>query len=97
MRNISCTCTCSCKPSQIKYTIPHRRNERKVSTKKELTTKVNVETKDGRKATLTSLVDSGCTYTCIGKKLVAKEKIKTKKLAKPFSVVNADGMPNEAK
>ena len=41
-----------------------------------------------------TLIDSGCTDTCVSKDLVQKENLPTEKLERPRQVFNADGTPN---
>jgi len=53
--------------------------------------KATIRTTDGRKHTVTALVDSGCTHTAIAKDLVERKRIPTERIAKPFNVFNADG------
>ena len=51
----------------------------------------NIKTKDRKKLWLQALVDSGCIYIEINKKLVKDKKIKTEPINILFKVFNADG------
>jgi len=44
--------------------------------------------------TVNTLIDSGCTHTCISKKLVERENIPTQKILNPITIYNADGTQN---
>ena len=54
----------------------------------------NIKIKDRKKLWLQILVDLECTYIGINKKLVKKEKIKTKPMNISFKVFNADRTKN---
>jgi hypothetical protein len=43
----------------------------------------------------TTLVDCGCTTSCINESLVLHHKLEQKKLSRPIRVLNADGSPNK--
>jgi predicted aspartyl protease len=50
-----------------------------------------LKTKTGTKIRTMAMIDSGCTHTCIGEKMVKKENIPTQKLLKSMTARNADG------
>ncbi|KAF7785180.1 hypothetical protein Agabi119p4_1345 [Agaricus bisporus var. burnettii] len=58
----------------------------------ELEVKPLLTTTNGKKLKLSAMVDSGCTHTCIDEELVKKKKIPTKKLERPITCRNSDGM-----
>lgn len=62
---------------------------------RELAVKTTVRTKTQIIPAVNTLIDSGCTHTCISKKLVEREQIPTQKIAKPIVVYNADGTTNK--
>jgi hypothetical protein len=51
-----------------------------------------LKTKLGTKIRTTAMINSGCTHTCIGEKMVKKENIPTRKLVKSMTARNADGL-----
>ena len=61
---------------------------------RELEVKPTVTTENGKRLEVNAMVDSGCTHTCIGEKVVEEEGIPTVKLPKPMKAKNADGSPS---
>jgi hypothetical protein len=62
---------------------------------RELSVKTTVRTESQTISPVDTLIDSGCTHTCISKKLVEREGIPTKKMKNPVNVFNADGTKNK--
>jgi hypothetical protein len=50
----------------------------------------HINNKKGTKIKTTAMIDSGCTHTCIGEKMVKKENIPTRKLVKSMTARNVD-------
>jgi transposase InsO family protein len=79
------------KVSQNRYVVPQKRNQAR-----DLTLHPTITSKKKTKQ-IKTLIDSGCTHTCISSDLVKAENIPTKPIAQPFRVINADGSESGGK
>jgi hypothetical protein len=61
----------------------------------ELAVKAAIKTTKQQLPHVEALIDSGCTHTCISKKLVQQEQLPTKQMKTPITVANADGSQNK--
>lgn len=71
-----------------KYMIPQKQT-------RELAVKASARIGERTLPNVETLIDSGCTHTCISKKIVEQENLPTTKMERPMDALNADGTQNK--